>query len=489
MKNDKFLEYLLTDKEWQIFECKRALAQPKKMLESIVALANSDGGLVVVGLEDPEKATGKARLCGISEGLDNVSEIQNLVHKEIVPPIKGTKTLELDIINIKGKPDKLFLLFIDPQADIHSIKSGKTFVRRGRHNRALTAQEIIHLKYAKGAITYESEVVKGVSIDDLDRTIINKFKGHVGSSQGDNLELFVNNGLAERSKERCHLNNAAVLLFAKNPSILLKRKCGIKITHYFGKKADFSGEPNFIRRPFSIEGSLIEQIQQTFNYIKNWIESSPPKLEGAGFKSKLKYPLWVIQEAIANAVIHRDYSLQNDIQVRIFDNRIEIESPGILPGNITISNIRQDRFARNPIILRTLNRFGDESPNLDIGEGVDRMFDLMKVANLYDPLYLVSPFTNNSVLVVLFNMERISYWDTVSQYLDKFRRITNKELRKITGIKDSVKASRLLKTWVKNKLLEEVKPSKKNTFYRRHGETTLPDLLSPPGENKKTLEA
>ncbi|OGC05161.1 hypothetical protein A2276_04380 [candidate division WOR-1 bacterium RIFOXYA12_FULL_43_27] len=480
---DKAIEALLSSGEWQIFECKRANVRPRKALEAVVALGNADGGTIVIGMEDPEKANGVDRLCGISEGLDNVSDIQNLIHKEISPPFNNLKTYELNIINRLGNTDKLLIIVVNPDIEIHSIKSGGTFLRRGRHNRELTAQEIIRLQYAKGAISYESENVEGVTIADLDGELVEKYKKYTGSGEKNDQDFFVNNGLASRKKDEIKLNNAGVLLFAKNPSVVLRRKCGIKISHYIGSKTDFSGEPNFLRKPFSIEGALLAQIKTAYEYIKNWVETSPPRLEGTSFKSKLKYPLWVVQEAITNAVIHRDYSIQNDTQIRIFDNRIEVESPGVLPGNITVANIKNDRFSRNPVILRTLNRFGEESPNLDIGEGVNRMFELMKEANLYDPLYLTPPFTTNSVLVTLFNMARISYWDTVGKYLDEFHKITNKELRKITGIKDSVKASRLLKTWVKTQLLEEVMPSKKGAFYRRPGIKEIPDLFSPPGDN------
>jgi ATP-dependent DNA helicase RecG len=485
MNNKEFIDRLLSYQEWRVFECKRALVKPGKVLESVVALANADGGLMVIGLEDPGKADGDARLIGISESTDNVSEILNAVHKEIDPPLKNVRLSEIEILNTQGRPDKLLLISLDPDADIHSIKNDGTFIRRGGHNRQLTARETLQLKYAKGAITFENELSEGVGAEALDQPLLERYKKYTASAESDALEFLLNNGLGARKNDNKLINNAGVLLFGQNPSLSLKRKCGIKITHYVGNQPNYSGEPNFLRRPFSIEGPLLYQIKASFDYIKNWIETSSPRLEGTGFKGKYKYPLWVVHEAITNAVIHRDYSIQNDIQVRMFDNRIEIESPGVFAGNITISNIRNDRFARNPLIERTLNRFGNESPNLDIGEGVNRMFELMRGANLYDPLYLLPPLTSNSVLVILFNMEKISYWDTVSQYLDKFQRITNKELRKISGIKDSVKASRLLKSWVKNKLLEEVVPSKKNTYYKRPGAKEQPALFSPPPENER----
>ena len=295
------VQLILDLKEWQIFECKRALAVPSKTLETIVAFANAEGGTLVLGLEDAEKATGKNRLFGISEGSDKISEIINLIPKEITPPLPRIRNLKIPIVNINGNSDELLVFIVDRRTDVHSLKRGDTYIRRGRHNYKMTAQEIIRLKYAKGSIRYESE----------------------------------------------------------------------------------------------------------------------PAL------------------------------------------------------------IRKERFARNPIILRTLNRFGDEAPNLDIGEGVDRMFRIMKTANLYDPIYFPPHITPNSVLLILFNIERISYWDTVSKYLDKKFKITNKELRRITGISHTLKASRLLKTWTKQGLLEEGKGvSKKMKYYHKPGVKLEESLFS-----------
>src|SRR3989338_2017354 len=172
------LQFLLDSKEWQVFECKRASANPNKVIESVVALANSEGGLLVIGLEDPEKATGKARLLGISESPDNVSELMNLIPKEITPSLHQIKERDIAIINTSGKQDMLKVFVIERSTDVHSLKRGDTFVRRGGHNRKLTADEIVRLKYAKGAIKYESEPARHVQLEDLDQNLLNKYKNN-----------------------------------------------------------------------------------------------------------------------------------------------------------------------------------------------------------------------------------------------------------------------------------------------------------------------
>ena len=84
----------------------------------------------------------------------------------------------------------------------------------------------------------------------------------------------------------------------------------------------------------------------------------------------MKYPSDAISEVVVNAVIHRDYSLSDDIHIKVFDNRVEVISPGKLPGYITLDNIYEERFSRNPNLVRMLHNLPDPV-NHDIGEGLD----------------------------------------------------------------------------------------------------------------------
>jgi ATP-dependent DNA helicase RecG len=231
----------------------------------------------------------------------------------------------------------------------------------------------------------------------------------------------------------------------------------------------------------------MKQIEQAVEYFRGIVKRSPPKLSGASFAPSFLIPEWAFQEAITNAVIHRNYFVQDDIQVRFFDDRVEVESPGTYPGHVTVENIRTERFARNPLISRTLNRF-QAGPNLDIGEGVDRMFKVMKERNLYDPLYSPPTLRPNTVLLLLLNMQKIEYWDTVSKYLDENYRIFNKKAREITGVDDILKMSRLLHSWVEKGLLEKIGKAKKDSYYRKPGQE-VPRVLLSMGVDNKTDKA
>ncbi|MFQ6003624.1 MAG: ATP-binding protein, partial [Candidatus Zixiibacteriota bacterium] len=345
---------------------------------------------------------------GITENLDNINDLLDQIPKEITPPLQEITHSEIPIINHQGKQDRLLLFNIGSSHAVHSIRSGHTYLRHGRSNRRLTAEEIIRLKYAKGEISVESEPAPEVKLSDLDQDLLQKFKADVGVIERDLWTFLFKNGLAVRYKRSFALNKAGVLLFGHIPAISLKSKCSIKIAQFRGNAPVYSGTPNLTSRPKTIEGPLLRQIQGAYAFLRSLLASSPV-LKGATFESSLPYPAFALQEAITNAVIHRDYSIQDDIQIRVYDNRIEFISPGRLPAHITLSNIRTERFARNPIILWSLNRFSD-APNLDIGEGVKRIFLAMQEAHLVDPVYY-APKDQHLVKLTLFNTERDPYWD------------------------------------------------------------------------------
>lgn len=483
MTDQEIIDTFISSKEWQTFECKRAAVQPAKLLETVVAFANTEGGFIVIGLEDPSKASGTNRLIGISENEDNVSEFLKLIDKEVEPLVKLWKSFEISMFNTKGKKDSLLVVSIKKSSDVHSLKKGDTFVRRGRQNVKIGSSEIIRLKYEKGTIKFEDENSLIDLLDELNLDLLEKYKLETQSQNQDNWQFLKDNGLIIKDKDISYLTKAGILLFANNPSILLKGKYGIKISHYYGVKPSFSGDPNFVTRPFTVEGPLLFQIEKALNYFRDLVNNSPPKLIGSVFMPSLLIPEWAFQEAVTNAVIHRNYSIQDDIQIRFFDDRIEIESPGSYPGHITVGNIRMERFARNPLVLRTLNRF-QSAPNLDIGEGVDRMFKVMKEKNLYEPIYFPPSIRPNSVLLFLVNQQKIGYWDTVSKYLDEHLSITNKEARSITNVEDTLKMTRFLNTWVSKGLLERVgKGYKGGMFYKKTGVEITKISFSKTNEN------
>lgn len=193
-----------------------------------------------------------------------------------------------------------------------------------------------------------------------------------------------------------------------------------------------------------------------------------------------------MKEAIVNAVIHRDYRLNRDIFIRIFDDRIEVESPGVFPGHITEANIaRAGSKARNPLLAQNLREF-PVAPNIDAGEGVKMMFAEKAAAQLYPPQYRQNTGTAvESVTVTLLNLERPSIWDEVSDWLDRHGAIANADLCRIAGV-DTLKASKMLSAWREQGLLAPLPDrAKRNMAYMKATQQAeQPDLLSEGLDNK-----
>ena len=472
---DEVLRNILNEPEWDKFECKRAAAQPGDLLKTVVAMANTSGGTFVIGLEDPKKAEGKDRLIGISENRDNVSEFLKQL-KQDIDPLVTVEELEFEITNINNYQDALLVLQIEKGKDVHSLRKGDTYVRKGSQNRKIAAKEIRHLQNERGENKFEDRISAVATLDDVDVVLLEQYKKDVGSASKDMWHLLKGNGLAVAKEGAFYLTEAGILLFGNNPAVTLKSKCEIKMSRYRGTRRVYSGAPNLVGRPVTIGGNLPNQIKEAVGYFSKMVKESPPVLQGSSFRPSLSIPEWVFQEAVVNAVIHRNYFLQDDIQIRFFDNCIEVESPGTYPGNITPSNILEDRFSRNVIIQRILSRFS-KPPNLDLGEGVNRMFAIMKKNNLYDPLYTPSSIRPNTVLLVLYTVPRDVYWDSISVHLDECYSISNAEARDITGETSSVTMSRTLKKWVDMGLLEKMGRSKRGMHYRKVGQEMPKELF------------
>jgi ATP-dependent DNA helicase RecG len=294
--------------------------------------------------------------------------------------------------------------------------------------------------------------------------------------------------LADTVSGELRPTRAAVLLFADEPGSLLAAhgsRADIRLMVYSGKTAAPGAVPNMRKTPLTIRGPLIVQIDDAVKAVLRELEEGLT-LASSGFRTKHVYPERVVKEAIVNAVIHRDYRLNRDIFVRVFDDRIEVESPGTFPGNITAGNIaRTGSKARNPLLVQNLREF-PEAPNIDAGEGVKMMFAEMAAAKLYPPQYSQNLETAvESVTVTLLNLARPSVWDEVSDWIDREGFIQNGKLCEITGL-DTLKASKLLTTWRDQGLLIQLPTrGKKNMAYTKPSQSQEPaDLLSDGEDNK-----
>lgn len=145
----------------------------------------------------------------------------------------------------------------------------------------------------------------------------------------------------------------------------------------------------------------------------------------------MHYPDEAIWEIVTNSIIHRDYSISDDIQIIIFQDRVEVISPGALPAFVNLQNILDVRYSRNPKIVRSLRRYADP-PNQDLGEGLNTAFQKMEEQRLKPPKIRIE---NNRVIVTMEHKPLATPEEAVIEFLKTSDRITNREARLLTGIK------------------------------------------------------
>ncbi|MGP7795978.1 ATP-binding protein [Sphingomonas sp. CLY1604] len=252
---------------------------------------------------------------------------------------------------------------------------------------------------------------------------------------------------------------AGLVLFADEPQSVLP-KAAVKIARY--RTSDQPSRATLEGQPSTIEGCVVNLIKDTVDEIIKIVERIPV-MKDTGLKS-VQYPRNAIHEIITNAIIHRDYSINDDVHVRIFDNRIEIYSPGPLPAHVTVDNILDERFARNQKIVRLTNKFPD-APNKDVGEGLNTAFEAMRDLQLKDPV--VSQVTNG-VLVVLKHEKLAEPEQSIINFLRDNDEINNSKARAITFIGSENKVKNIFRKMMMANIIERIPDrSQAKTGYRK----------------------
>lgn len=445
-----------------------------KIIETIVAMTNIDGGFIVLGVSDPEetKIKGFDRIFGIEENIDNFDAIGREIQR-IIPPLASVWPPDKIVVKEVGKT--IALLSIPKATDSFRSVNNHVYIRQEKSIKLLTPQEVVRFAYAKGFEKADKELVEV----DFNLLNTNEFKQWKDSSniEETNIKLVLEKtGLARKNENGILLpTRAAVLLFAEYPNYLMDTKCAVRIFQYSGTIETIKETPNLIGIPKNINGNIIKQLKDAHEYVLILLRSGI-KIP-SGFVTQYKIPERAIKEAITNAVIHRDYYIKRDIEIKIFEDRVEIENPGLFPYNITPANIGRVRAEgyRNDLLVKHLREFS-LPPNLDQNEGVRAMRSEMKSQNLYPPIFWTYPNLQDATRVILLNEKIATEWEKINFYLEKNKYITNEKSRKITGIMQRDKMTQILKNWVKHGLLIQIIPPSgyvKGTKYKLLGTTEL----------------
>ncbi|MCY3834158.1 MAG: putative DNA binding domain-containing protein [Chloroflexi bacterium] len=420
-------------------------ADANLIAEHMVAFANTEGGVIIVGL-DADGAPAATRPA--SEDIDRaLACADNLYSPPVViedceqiimqpsDPSPGDDSFGGD--NGLNGQDKIpvYAIRVPRSTELHALADGRVLIRSGSVNRPLGGQEIQRLASAKNTGDFETEAVPGATIDDLSRAMIDEFLEKRAERTKRPYGGEVNRLLAEIGAitPEGKPTVCGLLLFSEYPQRWLPQS-GVVFAKFVGATPrGESGLAGYSRRE-ELTGPVPRLIESTWNLV--WSEMAiSAVVKGLEREETFEYPQFAVREALVNAVCHRDYRLRGRrIEVRMFSDRLEVISPGGLPGFITVENIKDEHFSRNPRLVGGLFHWGYIE---ELGLGIDRMIEVMEQAGHSPPQFDARPY---SFALALHNERRqpeLPEWsrDTnhrqarALQYIRESGSITNREYR------------------------------------------------------------
>lgn len=368
--------------EKQIMDRKSAKISPHVFSSSVVAMANADGGYLVVGIDDDGTIT------GIDDCEKNLNELLR-VPLDFCKPSVDVENVTMDVTDKNGQPNHILRMHILPSTKVIANQADEVYLRVGDKSKKLNFEQRLQLVYAKGVKYFEDEPVAGATIADLDLEYVKQYIEKIGYKKGD-AEHYLrhNNDYVVKVNGEDRISAAAILLFGSNPQRFFPR-ARIRYVKYDGKKAEVGDRMNVIKDE-KFKGRILDQVLDAIAFVKTQIREYTKLQEGGVFSTAPEYPEFCWTELIVNAAAHRDYSIKGtDIQIKMFDDHFDVESPGVLPGIVKVDNIREIHFSRNPKIVDLLVEYDLVK---EFGEGVDRVFRDMEEAGLPEPVYRQSDF-------------------------------------------------------------------------------------------------
>lgn len=382
------IEEILSKEENQTFDRKSINISPKDLAIPIVAFANADGGDIAIGITDKNR-----RIEGIDFETKKLNELLRVPFDFCNPTIKvGIE--KVPCVDEKGRKNHVLVMHVDASPQVHANQADDVFLRVGDKSKLQTFEERLQLNYDKGERYFEDKAVPDAMIDDIDMDFVKEYIDKINYGKSPLEYLKENRGFIKEKDGEVQISSAAILLFGKNPQNFFPR-ARIRFIRYEGTEEKFGTEMNVIKDVI-FEGTLLNMINEAIAYLDTQVKEKTYLGPDGTFVTDEEYPKFVRQELIVNAVTHRAYSITGtDIQIKMFDDHIVVESPGKLPGLVRADNIRFTHFSRNPKIAEFLKNYKFVK---EFGEGVNRMCNELEQVGLKDPLYHTNAFMLQTVI-------------------------------------------------------------------------------------------
>ncbi|WP_041740115.1 RNA-binding domain-containing protein, partial [Echinicola vietnamensis] len=351
--------------ESKTLELKESLPKNESIAKTIVAFSNTSGGKLIIGVND------QLSIVGIDDSM--LFEIQDKIASIISDSCFPGIIPDIYSVNIENKLVLVIEVVRGNQKPYFLKSRGRevgSYVRIGATNRLADSSTIAELERQKHHISYDEEVYYDLELNKLDLSpLIDIFK-QVGNPL--NNEKLENLKLIKTSNDKIYPSNALMVILGKLPH------CTIKCARFKGTTME-----TFIDKK-EYSGDIFTALENTQNFVLNHINLQA-EIKGLYRDEKYEIPVVALREALVKAIIHRDYVNQGrDIKVGIYDDIVNIVSPGSLPNNITMDDIFNGRSeVRNRVLANVFKELGLIE---QWGSGINRIISACKGYGLQTPI-------------------------------------------------------------------------------------------------------
>lgn len=366
-------------------EFKNSLSEMEQIIETISAFSNTKGGTIYIGVED------NGTIGGVTIGKGTLESLANSIKQNTDPKIFP------DITEEKKYSKTIIKVFV-PEYPVKPVwAKEKVYIRVGKTNQRIPAEKIRELLRTNTPFHWDKQLSSDFKLADID---INEIKSFIQRAKDER-----NSDIGQKTKaavvleklnlmKNGKLANASILLFGKDPQKYFPRSL-VRCALFADNKAiDFLDIKD-------VEGTIIRQVPEVLQFIRRHINVSV-KISGKPEREEIwEIPTDALREAVINAICHRNYEDTGNVQIRIFDDRIEIWNPGTLPESITLESLKKEHrsIPRNELIARCfyLIKYIEQW-----GTGTNRIINLCKEARLKEPKFEIR---NGDFIVTFFRKE------------------------------------------------------------------------------------
>jgi ATP-dependent DNA helicase RecG len=386
------LRALIRRGEDQRTEFKAAEADAVDIARAIVAMANSGGGAILLGIGDDAELLGLwyAQPPHINRHMSTMPDLSawrqwvvNVSRHNCEPAVP----IGLEHVAIEGRD--ILVVHVPDGQDKPYRAIGRVYVRIDKEVHEATREEVARLMVEAGRVQYERLPVPDGELGELDDALVRDCFAEARRPPYpeyavERARLLVNLGFATRHAGRVVPTVAGLLLFGARPQDRLPAAT-LKCAFFYGLH-----QGTQLRDRADVEGPLNRVIDDGAAFVAR-NRRLVPRMEGIRRVDVPEYPDYSVREALANALAHRDWSLEGaKVRLFVFDDRLEIWSPGRLPPPITLERLGYDQFSRNRLIARVLVERGYIE---EVGLGIRRIREEMAGLGLPEPEFREDGFS------------------------------------------------------------------------------------------------